>query len=261
MRSHTIKAFTLIELLVVISILALLLSVLLPALNQAKKQAQTIACGSGNLKSLTTANAVYASSNNGIYVPCNNNQGTWINNVEFRKIVALSSGQGGNANWEQSPKQYKCPSDKRKDGDFAKAEVYYSYGYNIAPLQSTYSKLTQPSNQLAANSYVYKDTSISKPAGKIQFVCSMHWGVTALSPSLWDMYGDVEFFKDSAVRNKYVEYAPAYRHSKGKTKVTNVAFFDGHIEQCISDKLWGDGLPSKIRNLWFPDMSIVRTSK
>jgi prepilin-type N-terminal cleavage/methylation domain-containing protein/prepilin-type processing-associated H-X9-DG protein len=58
------EAFTLIELLVVISIIALLLAVLMPALQKAKMLAQTTVCVA-NCKSLSTAWTVYASDNDG----------------------------------------------------------------------------------------------------------------------------------------------------------------------------------------------------
>lgn len=62
------KAFTLVELLVVISIIALLLSVLLPALSAARSQTRTVVCKS-NIRQLVLANTGYAVENNNYYVP------------------------------------------------------------------------------------------------------------------------------------------------------------------------------------------------
>jgi len=53
------RGFTLIELLVVIAIIAMLLAILMPALNKVKKIAQRVICGT-NLKGLGTAQNVYA---------------------------------------------------------------------------------------------------------------------------------------------------------------------------------------------------------
>jgi prepilin-type N-terminal cleavage/methylation domain-containing protein len=56
------SAFTLIELLVVIAIIAILMAVLMPALNRARLQGKRAAC-MGNLKQLTLAWLIYADEN------------------------------------------------------------------------------------------------------------------------------------------------------------------------------------------------------
>ncbi len=61
------KGFTLIELLVVIAIIAMLLAILMPALNKVKKIAQRLVCGT-NSKGLGTAQMVYANDYEGAYV-------------------------------------------------------------------------------------------------------------------------------------------------------------------------------------------------
>jgi prepilin-type N-terminal cleavage/methylation domain-containing protein len=60
------KAFTLIELLVVIAIIALLMAILMPALQRVKKQAKSVIC-QAHLKEWSTIFALYTDDNNGFF--------------------------------------------------------------------------------------------------------------------------------------------------------------------------------------------------
>jgi len=99
------KGFTLIELLVVISIIALLLSILMPSLQKVKEQAQKVVCGS-NMRQMGIALALYAASNDD-YAAAKSSQSTiqpWDS-----AIAAYFS-----TNEKDADKKYlKCPADKK----------------------------------------------------------------------------------------------------------------------------------------------------
>ena len=85
------NGFTLIELLVVISIIALLVSILLPALNQAREQARRTICAT-NQRQLLTGMHMYAQENEGV-LPVVIDP---IPHLEFSHIVRFWGIQG----WE-----------------------------------------------------------------------------------------------------------------------------------------------------------------
>lgn len=62
------EAFTLIELLVVISIIAILMAIMMPALRKAREQARLSMCKS-NLKQISSAATIYAVDNSGKFPP------------------------------------------------------------------------------------------------------------------------------------------------------------------------------------------------
>jgi len=117
------KGFTLIELLVVIAIIAMLLAILMPALNKVKKIAQRVICGT-NLKGLGTAQNVYANDYEDQFAKQGGTmQLTWANTTGAWFDPAAGWQTGGQRNItvgaslyllvreaDVSPKSFVCPS-------------------------------------------------------------------------------------------------------------------------------------------------------
>src|SRR4051812_30841311 len=85
------RAFTLVELLVVIGIIALLISILLPALSKARESSNTVKC-LANLRSFGQAAMNYAADNQGYMVP-----GQWQKTAD--NTIVDDYSWGGNEAW------------------------------------------------------------------------------------------------------------------------------------------------------------------
>lgn len=119
-RGRRSRGFTLIELLVVISVIAMLLAIVLPALQHAKRSARRTACAS-NLKQIGVAFRSYANDNDDL-LPVANNLPSQIGGIAISE--ALATEVGGDL------RVFKCPADRL--GYFERERSSYEYNDRLA---------------------------------------------------------------------------------------------------------------------------------
>lgn len=141
------RGFTLVELLVVISIIALLLSILMPSLNKARKQAKKVMCLS-NLNQWSLVWQMYTNDNRGklpdgwVADPTNEKNVYWThvlmryyNNMKLRLCPEIKGFMVVNDVWAPSASNPwvawgKWPEDGGATASYTEKGGYGSYGIN-----------------------------------------------------------------------------------------------------------------------------------
>lgn len=132
-RQHS-RAFTLIELLVVISIIALLIALLMPALGASRESAQAIKC-LNNLKSLGTAFQIYAGDHKqtifgNFPIAGAGNNDRWFVHLARTYYVGSLAGQSFNYYETDQVFEYLCPSTSDRARNISGTVDAPRYGMN-----------------------------------------------------------------------------------------------------------------------------------
>ncbi len=234
-KRHLQKSgFTLIELLVVISIIALLLAIMMPALGKVKRKAQSVVCRT-RLKQMGVAFLLYAQDNDDEFVMNEPGWGTADAYWFYRISVYLSDVQGG----QKLAGFLRCPSGRAIREYKGQAILKWnSIDYNVHKLdaQTLNPNIKVPTGQYPPPLKISNLRQSSRWTAGFDF----YHGEEAEGTNIAHNPGTVgEFFWDKIMGDE------AYPGSREKVLrhdgALNAVYLDGSVNQ-IKDPQW------------FPDM-------
>ena len=204
------ESFTLIELLVVIAIIAILASMLLPALNQARARGQAANC-QNNLKQLGTAFLLYAGDFNDL-IPYGSNR--YNANPGWHEMLVYAKTTPKVVSTEVIAQSrmgiWHCPSNREQKWAISTStgEQYCSYG-------AAGTAFYDPASGSLSNLGYFLACKLSRVINPSSKYAAFDASYYKIEPTMLD----TETFPDG------VSYM-AYRHSTG----LNILFVDGHVK-------------------------------